>query len=75
MLSAPSTDTPSGNIGFTDVQTLVTQLLSYFRVVANPQAVYITVNEMPGDQLESSVVDRLEKMVDDTLAMAARLRT
>ena len=64
----------AGNIGFTDVQTLVTQLLSYFRVVANPQAVYITVNEMPGDQMEGSVVDRLEKMVDDTLAMAARLR-
>lgn len=65
----------AGNIGFTDVQTLVTQLLSYFRVVANPQAVYITVNEMPNDQMEDSVKDRLKKMIDDTLAMATRLRT
>ncbi|PIW35672.1 MAG: NADH-dependent FMN reductase, partial [Nitrosopumilales archaeon CG15_BIG_FIL_POST_REV_8_21_14_020_33_23] len=28
----------ASNIGFIDVQTLITQLLSYFRVIANPKA-------------------------------------
>ena len=30
----------AGNIGFIDVQTLITQLLSYFRVITNPKAVF-----------------------------------
>ena len=29
----------AGNIGFVDVQTVITQLLSYFRVITNPKAV------------------------------------
>ncbi|MGI0004138.1 MAG: NADPH-dependent FMN reductase, partial [Candidatus Nitrosotenuis sp.] len=32
----------SGNIGFIDVQTLLTQLMNYFRVVTNPTAVFVT---------------------------------
>ena len=32
----------AGNIGFVDVQTVITQLLSYFRVITNPKAVYLT---------------------------------
>lgn len=64
----------SGNIGFTDVQTLLTQLLSYFRVIANPKAVYMTVDEIgdgaPGEQ----AAERLREMVDGTLQMARRLR-
>ena len=28
----------AGNIGFIDVQTLITQLLSYFRVITNPKS-------------------------------------
>ena len=34
----------SGNIGFIDVQTLITQLLSYFRVITNPKAVFLTTD-------------------------------
>lgn len=64
----------SGNIGFTDVQTLLTQLLSYFRVIANPKAVYMTVDEIgdgaPGEQ----AAERLREMADGTLQMARRLR-
>ena len=32
----------AGNIGFVDVQTVITKLLSYFRVITNPKAVYLT---------------------------------
>ena len=65
----------SGNIGFTDVQTLLTQLLSYFRVIANPKAVYMTVNDdLPGSTLSESAKARLREMVDDTLEMAGKVR-
>ncbi len=64
----------AGNIGFIDVQTILTQLLSYFRVVANPKAVYLTTESI----VEGSIVDedsqkRLTTMVDETLEMARRL--
>ena len=34
----------SGNSGFTDVQTLLTQLMSYFNVITNPRAVFVTAD-------------------------------
>ncbi len=64
----------SGNIGFTDVQTLVTQLLSYFRVVANPKAVFLTtefVSENSVSDLDAQ--NRLKEMVDETLQIASKL--
>ncbi len=65
----------SGNIGFTDVQTLLTQLLSYFRVVANPKAVYMTVNDdLPDSSITESAKNRLREMADDTLDLAKRVR-
>ena len=36
----------SGMIGFTDVQTLLTQLMSYFRVTTNPIPVFITADKI-----------------------------
>ena len=65
----------SGNIGFIDVQTLITQLLSYFRVITNPKAVFLTTESIK----ENSVIDtdaqkRLREMVDETLEMASKLR-
>lgn len=65
----------AGNIGFIDVQTLITQLLSYFRVIANPKAVFLTTECIT----ENSVSDidaqnRLKEMVDETLELASKIR-
>ena len=64
----------AGNIGFINVQTLITQLLSYFRVVTNTKAVFLTTESIT----ENSVLDvdaqnRLKEMVDETLEMASKL--
>lgn len=64
----------AGNIGFTDVQTLLTQLMSYFQVVANPQAVFMTVNDLSDGAISSAEAQtRLKGMVDKTLEMASKL--
>ena len=61
----------SGMIGFTDVQTLMTQLMSYFRVITNPAPVFITANEIKDSQITSSEVKaRLNELVDKTLSLA-----
>lgn len=65
----------AGNIGFTDVQTLLTQLLSYFRVVANPTPVFLTTNDIADGTVSSpDAQKRLRSMVDNTLDMASRLK-
>lgn len=65
----------AGNIGFTDVQTLLTQLLSYFRVVANPTPVFMTTSDVADGAVSSADAQkRLREMVDNTLDMASRLR-
>ena len=64
----------AGGIGFIDVQTLLTQLLSYFRVVANPKAVYVTTGDMTDGAISSADIKaKLAEMVDGTLDMASRL--
>ena len=61
----------SGNIGFTDVQTLLTQLMSYFRVITNPNAVFATADTIEDGQIISEEVkSRLNELVDDTLALS-----
>ena len=65
----------AGSISFVNVQTLVTQLLSYFRVITNPKAVFLTTETIK----ENSVLDeeaqtRLKEMVDGTLEMASKLQ-
>ena len=61
----------SGNIGFTDVQTLLTQLMSYFRVITNPNAVFVTADTIEDEQIISEEVkSRLNELVDDTLALS-----
>lgn len=65
----------AGNIGFTDVQTLLTQLMSYFRVVTNPKAVYLTTESVSGGVVsDQGAQDRLKEMVDETFDMASKLR-
>jgi len=63
----------SGMIGFTDVQTLLTQLMSYFRVITNPNPVFVTADKMEdGKIIDEDVKSRLNQMVDKTLELAKR---
>lgn len=64
----------SGSIGFIDVQTLITQLLSYFRVITNPKAVFLTTDSVKENNiLDTDAQNRLKEMVDETLAIASKL--
>lgn len=64
----------AGNIGFIDVQTLITQLLSYFRVIANPKAVFLTTESISENTISKEEdKKRLRDVVDDTLKMASKL--
>ena len=64
----------AGSIGFIDVQTLITQLLSYFKIITNPKAVFLTTEEITenGFSNEESK-NRLKEMVDGTLKIASKL--
>ncbi len=65
----------SGNIGFVNVQTLITQLLSYFRVITNPKAVFLTTESVKENSVtDIDVQNRLKELVDETLEMASKLR-
>ena len=64
----------SGNTGFVDVQTLLTQLMSYFNVITNPRAVFVTADTIQNDQIvDDGVKARLEAMVDSTLILASKI--
>jgi FMN reductase len=64
----------ASNIGFIDVQTLITQLLSYFRVIANPKAVFLTTESISENAISKEEdKKRLRDMVDETLKMAFKL--
>ena len=64
----------SSNSGFVDVQTLLTQLMSYFNVITNPRAVFVTADTIQNDQIvDDSVKERLEAMVDSTLELGSKI--
>ena len=64
----------AGNIGFINVQTLITQLLSYFRVIANPKAVFLTTESIAENNVSDiDIQNRLKEMVDETLQIASKL--
>jgi NAD(P)H-dependent FMN reductase len=64
----------AGNIGFVDVQTVITQLLSYFRVITNPKAVYLTTDVFTENEIsDEDAKNRLKEMVDETLQIASKL--
>ena len=61
----------SGNIGFTDVQTLLTQLMSYFKVITNPSPVFVTADTIEDGKIVSEEVkSRLNELVDSTIALS-----
>jgi len=65
----------SGNIGFTDVQTLITQLMSYFRVITNPKAVFMTADMIKDGQIiDGEIKTRLHELVDETITLASKLK-
>ena len=64
----------AGDIGFINVQNLVTQLLSYFRVITNPKAVFLTTKSLTENSItDEDVQVRLKEMVDETLELASKL--
>jgi len=64
----------SGNIGFIAVQTYLTQLMSYFRVITNPKAVFMTVDMLKdGKVSDDQAKIRMRELVDNTLALASKL--
>lgn len=66
----------SGNIGFIDVQTLITQLLSYFRVFTNPKAVFLTIDSVSDNKIsDESAKKRLMELVDETLKISFKLNS
>ena len=64
----------SGNSGFTDVQTLLTQLMSYFNVITNPKAVFVTADTVEDEQIiNDDVKSRLRQLADETLKLASKV--
>jgi len=64
----------SGNSGFADVQTLLTQLMSYFNVITNPRAVFVTADTVHnGEIIKKDVNSRLNQLVDETLTLARKV--
>jgi len=64
----------AGDIGFINVQNLVTQLLSYFRIITNPKAVFLTTKSISENStIEEDAQTRLKEMVDGTLEIASKL--
>lgn len=64
----------SGNIGFNNVQTLLTQLMSYFQVVTYPKAVFMTADMIgEGRIIDETAKLRLKELVDETLVLASKL--
>ena len=64
----------SGNSGFTDVQTLLTQLMSYFNVITNPRAVFVTADTVDNNKIiNDDVKARLRQLADETLKLASKV--
>ena len=60
----------SGNIGFTNVQTLLTQLMSYFNVITNPRPVFVTSDTIQNNEIvNEDVKTRLKEIVNQTLQL------
>ena len=64
----------SGNSGFTYVQTLLTQLMSYFNVITNPRAVFVTADTVDnGEIINEDVKSRLRQLAEETLKLASKV--
>jgi NAD(P)H-dependent FMN reductase len=62
----------SGSISFTNVQNVITCLMSYFRVITNPRAVHMTADQIKdGKIISEDAMTRLRELVDETLKLAS----
>ncbi|MGI0041849.1 MAG: NADPH-dependent FMN reductase, partial [Nitrosopumilaceae archaeon] len=62
----------SGSISFTNVHYMITGLMSYFRVLTNPKAVHVTVEQIKnGKMVDENAMTRLRELVDETLELAS----
>ena len=60
----------SGHISFKSVQTNLTQLMSYFGVLTNPNSIYITVDKIDeNNRLTIELKLRLENILDETVRL------
>lgn len=65
----------SGDISFVYVQTLLSQMMSYFGIMTNPKAVYMKAEEIGDDHKPTAEAQkRLVEMVDRTLDVASRVQ-
>ena len=64
----------SGNSGFADVQTLLTQVRPYRNVITNPRAVFVTADTVDnGEIINDGVKDRLRQLAEETLKLASKV--
>ncbi len=64
----------SGSISFSQVQSLLTQMMSYFRIVTNPKAVQMNADMVSEGKITDQISkERLEELVDETLRLAEKL--
>ena len=64
----------SGDIGFVYVQTLLNQLMTYFRVTTNPKSVFMTADMIKDEKIiDDGAKVRLKELVDETLIIASKL--
>ena len=63
----------SGNIGFTDVQTLLTQLMSYFKVITYPRPAFVTADTIENNEITSDdVKNRLIELAGGTMVLGSQ---
>ncbi len=61
----------SGSIGFISVQTLLTQLMTYFRVIINPKTVFMRADMISNSRIiDNDIKNRLKDLVDETISLA-----
>lgn len=61
----------SGNIGFIYVQTMLIQLMTYFKVISNPKVVYMTDKMIKDNKItDNEAKDRLNDLINSTLSLA-----
>lgn len=63
-----------GRISYLQVQGQLQALMNYFRVVSNPRAAYINQKDFDQDLnlINDAMVNRMKRLVDDTVALARR---
>jgi NAD(P)H-dependent FMN reductase len=58
------------NISFLQVQGQLTALMSYFRVISNPRAVFVTDEDFDERKLkDEKIEERIKRLVDETIKM------